>query len=42
MVFSQEEILKSQIKECFKINGKQKIIIPKKRDTLNSKIKKEK
>ena len=30
-VFSQEEILKSQIKKCFKINGKQKIIMPKKR-----------
>ena len=28
---STEEILKSHIKDCFKINGKQKIIMPKKR-----------
>ena len=41
-VFSKEEILKSQIKDCFKINGKQKIIMPKEGDRLNSKIKKEK
>ena len=27
--FSTEEILKSHIKDCFKINGKQRIIIPK-------------
>ena len=29
-VFSAEEILKSHIKDCFKINGKQKIMMPKK------------
>ena len=28
--FSTEEILKRHIKGCFKINGKQKIIMPKK------------
>ena len=28
--FSTEEILKCLIKDCFKINGKQKIIMPKK------------
>ena len=28
--FSTEEILKNQIKHCFKINGKQSIIMPKK------------
>ena len=28
--FSTEEILKSHIKDCFKINVKQRIIIPKK------------
>ena len=28
--FSTEEILKSHIKDCFKINGKQRIIMPKK------------
>ena len=28
--FSAEEILKSHIKDCFKINGKQRIIKPKK------------
>ena len=28
--FSTEEILKLHIKDCFKINGKQRIIIPKK------------
>ena len=27
---STEEILKSHIKDCFKINGKQRIIMPKK------------
>ena len=27
--FSAEEILKSHIKDCFKINGKQRIIMPK-------------
>ena len=29
--FSTEEILKCHIKDCFKINGKKKIIMPKKR-----------
>ena len=28
--FSTEETLKRHIKDCFKINGKQKIIMPKK------------
>ena len=28
--FSAEQILKSHIKDCFKINGKQRIIMPKK------------
>ena len=28
--FSTQEILKHHIKDCFKINGKQRIIIPKK------------
>ena len=28
--FSTKEILKRDIKDCFKINGKQKIIMPKK------------
>ena len=28
--FSTEEILKRHIKDCFKINGKQRIIMPKK------------
>ena len=27
--FSTEEILKRHIKDCFKINGKQRIIMPK-------------
>ena len=27
--FSAEEISKSHIKDCFKINGKQRIIMPK-------------
>ena len=27
--FSTEEVLKHQVKYCFKINGKQKIIMPK-------------
>ena len=27
--FSTEEILKRHIKDCFKVNGKQKIIMPK-------------
>ena len=28
--FSTDKILKCHIKDCFKINGKQRIIIPKK------------
>ena len=40
--FITEEILKRHIKDCFKINGKQRIIMPKKCDMLNSKILKEK
>ena len=40
--FSTEEILKRHIKDCFKINDKQKIIMPKKVNMLNSKIMKEK
>ena len=28
--FSTKEILKRHIKDCFKINGKQRIIMPKK------------
>ena len=40
--FSIEEILKPHIKDFFKINGKQRIIMPKKVNTLNSKIMKKK
>ena len=40
--FSTEEILKSHIKDCFKINGKQRIIMPKEGNLLNLKIMKEK
>ena len=36
--FSTEEMLICQIKDYFKINGKQRIIMPKKMSTLNSKI----
>ena len=32
--FIKEEILKRHIKDCFKINGKQRIIMPKKDDYL--------
>ena len=32
--FSGEEILKYHIKDCFKINGKQRIIMPKKREYI--------
>ena len=35
--FSSEEILKSHIKDCFKINGKQRIIIPKKEEYVKFK-----
>ena len=40
--FSAEEILKRHIKDCFKINDKQRIIMYKKVNMLNSKIIKEK
>ena len=39
--FSTEKILKCQIIDCFAINGKQRIIMPKKVNMLNSKIMKE-
>ena len=35
--FSTEEILKRHIKDCFKINGKQRIIMAKKVNMLKSK-----
>ena len=40
--FSTEEILKSHIKNWFKVNGKERIIIPKKTNMLNSEIMKAK
>ena len=40
--FSTEKILKFHIKDRLKINGKQRIITPKKANMLNSKIMKEK
>ena len=40
--FSAEKILKSHIKDCFKINGKQRIIMPINVNLLDSKIMKEK
>ena len=40
--FRTEEILKRHIKYCFKINGKQKIALPKKAIIINSNIKREK
>ena len=40
--FSTEEILKSHIKVCFKIKDKQRIMMSKKLNMLNSKIMKEK
>ena len=39
--FSTEGILKTHIRYCFKINGKQIIIMPQKVYMLNSKIMKE-
>ena len=36
-VFNKEDILKCHIKNCFKINGKQRIIMPKNVNMLNSK-----
>ena len=35
--FSTEEILKRHIKDCFKINGKQRIIMPKKGECVKFK-----
>ena len=35
--FSTEEILKRHIKDCFKINGKQRIIMPIKGDYIKFK-----
>ena len=40
--FSTEEILKCHLKDCFKINGKQRIKMSKKVNTLNLKTLKEK
>ena len=40
--FTTEEILKRDIKDCFKINAKQTIKMPKKVNMLNSKLLKEK
>ena len=40
--FSTEEILNSHIKNCFKVNGKERIIIPKIANMLNSEIMKAK
>ena len=40
-VFSTKEILKRHTKDCFKINGKQRILMPKKVNMLNPKIMKE-
>ena len=37
-----EEILKRHIKDCFEINGKQRIKMPKKANMLNSRVMKEK
>ena len=38
----ENKILKSCIKDCFKINGKQRIIMPKKENSLNAKLVQEK
>ena len=35
--FSTQEMLKHYIKDCFEINGKQRIIIPKKCETVKLK-----
>ena len=40
--FHTEEISQRHIKDCFKINGKQRIILPKNMNMLNSEIRKEK
>ena len=39
---STKDICKCHIKDCFKINYKETIIMPKKANNLNSKIMKEK
>ena len=36
--FITEEVLKCHIRDCFKINDKERTIIPKKVNILNSKI----
>ena len=38
IVFITEEVLKRHIRDCFKINDKERTIIPKKVNILNSKI----
>ena len=35
--FSTDEILKRNIKDCFKVNGKQRIIMPKKEEYVKFK-----
>ena len=40
--FITEELLKRHIKKCFKIDGKQRIKVPKKMNMLDLKILKEK
>ena len=40
--FSTEEILKRHMKDCFKINGKQKIMMSKKDESIKFKIMSEK
>ena len=40
--FSTKEILKRHFKDCFKINGKQRIMMPKKTSMLNLEIMKKK
>ena len=42
IVFITKEILKRHIKNCIKINGKQRIIMSEKVNMLNSKVLKEK
>ena len=39
-VISRKEISNRLIKDCFEMNGKQRLIMPKKASTLNSKVKK--
>ena len=42
LAFGAKEILKCHIKDCVRINGKQRIKMPKNGNKLNSKILKEK